>query len=106
MDNDLPTIKFSHQYGKLYYAGTPCKFATLLIVLVVQLETLHKSFTDYDTDKGLFKLPAKGDYLMLIFQKNKHHPNLFTTLRRHTPEKYKYYSALTGQLFNIKIETK
>lgn len=77
----------------------------LLEVLVLDLQSLSKSFLDYDTDEGEYKLPKKGLYMMLIFEKNidKGELNLFTTLRRYTPAKAEYYKSKIGKLFNVEI---
>jgi len=82
--------------------------AKLLGVIPVKLEYLSPSLLAYDTDNGVYQLPKKGDYLMLIFQKI--HgvdftvgENLFTTLRRSTPEKIRYYSGAIGEEFKVEI---
>lgn len=96
-------IKFSHKYKKLsLYAGKGwiCSKAKLLEVLNVELAELSPEFFAYDTD-GIFPLPKKGHYMMLFFQKED--GNIFTTLRRFTPEKYSYYNGAIGQEFDIEI---
>jgi hypothetical protein len=65
--------------------------------------TVSKTFLDYDTDYGKYKLPAKGKYLILIFLKPGINTNLFTTIRRFTPEKYKYYKDARGEMFEVQI---
>lgn len=95
----MPTIKFSHTYNKLIGDNGVIDEATLLQVLPVNLEDLTSSFLSYDTDNGVYSLPKKGKYLMLIFLKDNH--ELFTTLRRSTPQKENYYKGLTGKLFTI-----
>lgn len=109
----MPQIKFSHDYNKLktmdigYYPDTliPClnEEAFLIGVFPVKLEELHKDFISYDTDDGKYKLPKKGNYLMLLFKKDKY--NCFTTLRRETPQKLEYYRSLIGQRFDIVISS-
>ena len=103
----MPTIKFSHSYRKLLdnNQGKVIETALLVDVRVIQLETLHQDFIDYDTDNGMYKLPKKGDYLMLLFQKKEcgEPANLFTTLRRRTLQKELYYSAMIGQTFKVEI---
>lgn len=96
-------IKFSHRYSKLIlsgYKGYVCK-AMLLQVLKIKLENLSRHFLAYDTD-GVYPLPKKGDYLMLIFQKGDN--DIFTTLRRSTPSKSEYYTSKVGEFFQIIIE--
>jgi hypothetical protein len=103
-------IKFSHKYSKLYTGRAEgenfCKNILLLDVMNIKLEERSKEFLDYDTDDGLFKLPKKGDYMMLIFRKTDmiFGSNLMTTLRRWTPEKEKYYRDAIGKWFNVIIE--
>ena len=102
-------IKFSHHYGKLEVLGFHNEIgritqATLLEVLCVQLESLHKEFLDYDTDNGKYKLPKTGTYLLLLFAKNEH--DLFTTLRRCTLEKELYYRSSIGEIFAVEVEVK
>lgn len=92
-------IKFSHRYSKLSGLDDNNQ-VKLLQVINVKLENLSNSFLFYDTD-GVYQLPKKGDYLMLIFEKGL--GDIFTTLRRTTPEKEKYYRAYEGEFFTIKI---
>jgi hypothetical protein len=96
-------IKFSHSYKKL--RGANLNGVKLLDVLVANLESLSTPFLEYDTD-NVYALPKKGKYLMLIFEKNigDDEFNLFTTLRRYTPEKLIYYNFKVGELFKIEIE--
>lgn len=92
-------IKFSHKYEKLggLKSGDQVK---LLQVVNVKLEQMSNSFLMYDTD-GVYKLPKQGEFLMLIFEKG--HGNIFTTLRRFTPNKNEYYRIHQGEFFNIEI---
>ena len=96
----MPTIKFSHCYKKLI--GTRNDMATLLEVIYVRSELLHKPFIDYDTDNGAYPLTPNGLFLLLIFQKNE--TDIFTTLRKCTAENEKYYRAMIGELFTVEIE--
>ena len=93
------TIKFSHKYEKLrgLKSGDQVK---LLQILTVNLESLTNSFITYDTD-GVYPLPNRGKYLMLIFEKGL--GDIFTTLRRWTPNKNEYYAVHQGEFFNIEI---
>jgi hypothetical protein len=94
-------IKFSHKYKKLsLLKGWICESAKLLEVLNVELAELSPEFIDYDTD-GIYPLPKSGRYMMLIFQKED--GNIFTTLRRFTPDKYSYYNGAIGQEFEVEI---
>ena len=105
----MKTIKFSHEYTKLLNeSDTVMGMARLIHVVPVDLADLPTCFLEYDTDFGTYPLPKKGAYLMLIFQKI-YEPyyteanNLFTTLRRSTPEKIKYYTGAIGDIFEVKI---
>jgi len=94
-------IKFSHDYKKI----TGTKEAMLLEVININLQNLSGDFIKYDTD-SIYELPCKGDYLMLIFQKINQQPfvrrfDLFTTLRRRTDDKEKYYRGAIGRIFQL-----
>ena len=96
----MKTIKFSHQYKKLAVLRSDMT-ARLLLVLEVNLEDLKKEFLEYDTE-GIYKLPKKGKYLLLIFQG---HTGLFTTLRRNYPSlKRLYYEKAIGETFKVEIK--
>jgi hypothetical protein len=97
-------IKFSHVYKKLTYPfceESHVEKATLLEVLPVELEKLSKTFIDYDTDKGVYPLPKKGQYILLLFQKGEY--GIFPTMRRYTPNKWKYYKDRIGKEFVVEI---
>lgn len=104
-------IKFSHSYNKIGLAFKPTsrylKTATLLDVINVKLEDLSFAFLGYDTtyyEKGKlenYKLPKKGDYLLLIFLGE---CGIFTTLRRQVPAKELYYRDKIGDVFEVIIE--
>ncbi len=106
------TIKFSHSYDKMPAGWYLSK---LLDVLPVKLEDLSPEFLKYDTfieGDEYYKLPKKGDYMILLLRStartddegNVLEPSqLWTTIRRRTPEKEKYYRGLIGQVVNCKI---
>lgn len=94
-------IKFTHEYDKL----KDVDFARLLDVLPIDLKDLSVPFRNYDTDDGVYKLPKKGEYLLLIFEKIVTYPSckarqLFTTIRRRTVTKESYYRSRIGKLFS------
>ena len=99
-------IKFSHAYKKLLADAdghcAPVSRLKLLDVQVVQLEELTNEFINFDTDNGVYQLPEKGEYLMLIFLKPSE-MDLCLTLRRATPNKYNYYRGAVGQWFDVEI---
>jgi hypothetical protein len=105
----MPVIKFSHKYKKLgtSYLDNIVSTATLIEVVVVELSNLSKEFISYDTDDGRFQLPSAGFYMMLIFKKpgrlDSDTTDIFTTMRRYTFEKEKYYRENIGKVFDIKI---
>lgn len=102
----MPQIKFSHKYQKLLDSHNDViESATLLQVILVNLEELSSAFLIYDTDSGKYELPKKGKYLMLIFLKEHEDYttdlNLFTTLRRWTQDKHDYYMQRIGSMFDV-----
>jgi len=105
----MKTIKFSEVYEK--FPDTNISQAILLEVLRVKSEDLHPRFIEYDTiyfDKlannwAYYKLP-KGEVLILILKSAScHAEELWTTIRRYTPQKYEYYKNLRGETFKIEI---
>ena len=104
-------INFSDIYDKLLDEHCDViEIATLMGVYEINLEEQHEAFLLYDTNNGKYKLPKKGKYLMLLFEKinvstisYETGRNLFTTLRRYTPRKAEYYKSHIGEEFNINI---
>ena len=102
-------INFSDIYDKLLNRyNDVIEIAILLGVYEINLEEQDQMFLNYDTDYGKYKLPKKGKYLMLLFEKieplsYENGRNLFTTLRRYTPKKIEYYKLHIGEKFNINI---
>lgn len=106
-------IKFSHTYLKMSYVGINGNSkAELLQALAVDDKDLSDAFIRYDTEfadipsisgkitgyqRGCYELP-KGKLILLIF-KNSH--GIFTTIRRWTPEKWKYYKGNEGSEFEV-----
>lgn len=99
-------IKFSHRYPKIHDQKT----AQLLAVKTARRVEFTKEFIDYDTlfvkdDEGnfggYFPLP-EGNYIVLLFLGNEYIP--FTTVRRFTEEKFKYYHSSIGKIFDIRIK--
>ena len=98
----MRVIKFSFPFPKLFYKGQLIQQAKLLDVHEVELSNLSAELLDYDTATGAYQLPKSGTYLMLIFLK----PgglDLFTTLRRSTPEKLRYYKSLIGEIMAVDV---
>lgn len=96
-------IKFSHTYAKLTdLSGHTITHAKLLDVIPRKLEDVSAELITWDTDNGAYRLPPKGEYLMLVFQK----PgklDLFCTFRRAAPGKEEYYRKCLGEIFYIQI---
>ena len=98
----MNVIKFSHDYYKLagVSSGAPAK---LLQVIRCDHRDLSPHFIEYDTaikPKGNYPLPA-GKQLLLIFRCD---GVLFTTVRRWTPEKNRFYINEVGNTFKVEIK--
>jgi len=102
-------ITFQKKYWKLNVLGS--MEAKLLDVLDVNLEDLSKHFIFHDTlydngsaGGGNYKLPDKGEYLLLIFAGAN---GLFTTLRSgRCKTDVEYYRSGIGQTFKINFTNK
>jgi hypothetical protein len=93
------TVKFSHVYSKM----PPGAFAVptkLLQVLTCDASELSLPFIDYDTTyaEGRYALPT-GKLIILFLKTN---GQLWTTIRRWTPEKINYYKLHVGE--DVQIE--
>jgi len=75
--------------------------AKLLMVQPVRIQDLPFEFLEYDTDAGKYRLPTRGNYILLTFLKPGADMHLFTTLRPETPSKEDYYKTKIGQLFEV-----
>lgn len=101
----MKKIKFSHPYNKL-----PMNLvgARLLLALEVDYKQLTKEFIEYDTayineeDKTEYYPLPKEKLILLFFEAGW----AFTTVRRWTPEKWKYYQGAQGEEFEIVREWK
>lgn len=96
-------IKFSHNYPKLHGQ----KSAELIAVRTCNRADMPEDFIEYDTryvdssSSGFFPLPD-GAYMVLVFLGDSGIP--FTTVRRFTDEKYRYYKSNLGVMFDIAIK--
>ena len=90
-------ISFSHRYPKLHGQES----ARLLSIELRDRCELSDVFVEYDTvfDGGHYPLPA-GRYMVMVFLGNELIP--FTTVRRWTEEKFRYYKSGIGSFFNIR----
>ena len=109
----MKTIKFSEEYEKMpCYSDEPPKDALLLEVLKVNSKDLNKKFIEYDTiyfnkkenNWNYYELP-KGEVLILLLKSESISVggDLWTTIRRFTPQKYKYYKEARGEVFSIEV---
>jgi hypothetical protein len=103
---ETPSIKFSNEYFKIF--GIDRSANNLLAIFRTHYNKLERDFLMYDTayedDKGnmkYYKLPKTELLVLLFFSKN---GELFTTIRRYTPEKETYYKSLIGKWFAVKVE--
>ena len=93
----MKKIKFSHRYDKLLeMASTP----TLIQVLKIHYNDLSEYMLRYDAtisdSDEMYPVP-KCELILLIFQSSKN--MIFTTIRRYTPEKFRYYKDAEGEIF-------
>jgi hypothetical protein len=110
------TIKFSHFYKKM---PRDYKLSKLLDVFNIKLEELSEYFLKYDTtyeeriDDGVnsisqeerYPLPNKGDYMILLLQAGSGRGQIWTTIRRRTDDKEKYYRGHIGEIVNCEVTT-
>jgi hypothetical protein len=103
-------IKFSYEYEKFanIHTDRPVK---LVLMLKSNLSDLSKSFIEYDTciydsvdfetQNEYYKLTSREN-LVLFFVDCDY--NLFSTVRRFTEDKEKYYRSKIGKEFEIKFD--
>jgi len=107
----MKTIKFSHFYLKFGDKITNGSEVALVGVQRVFLQNLTKQFLDTDTAYlnkdgtiSYYELPKTGEFLHLTFRlMDGMNGWEFSTLRRLTPEKAKYYSVALGETFKVVI---
>ena len=105
----MQSIKFSHHCVKMPDNVKNNSIVRLIEVLNSKFEDLHESYIEYDTRtvKGdMYPLPKKGDCLVLLFLGDGlsfDSAELFTTVRRSTPDKERYYKGLRGQELIVSI---
>lgn len=91
----LPKIKFTHDYYKFADKKLPF-IATLIQCFKIHYNDLSRCFIAYDTtyDEGEYPLPKTDLIVLLLMFDDK---KLFTTVRRFTLQKWKYYKSLEGK---------
>lgn len=96
--NTTKTISFSHEYVKLYHQ----QHAILIAMFKTTKSKLSDMLMSYDAiyiennEKKYFDIPD-GDLIYLLFLGDFNIP--FSTIRKYTPKKYKYYEACLRQKF-------
>ncbi len=97
----MRVIKFSHFYSKAPPGYSKSK---LLEVFITDRDDLHSEFVEYDTainGGGNYPLPS-GKLIVLLLQASQL-MRLWTTTRRWTPEKERYYRGLRGEIVKCEI---
>jgi len=110
MKDKKPKIKFSHIYDKMPQSFFDPQPPTTILAFVskVQFKDLPQRFIDYDTmyddENGNFqhyKLP-KTELIILGLLTG--YNELWTTIRRYTPDKMGYYASSVGKEVEIVIK--
>ena len=104
----MDKIKFSHKYAKM---PDDTSNTRLLEVLKTDYKELSPAFTVYDTEwnNGYYELP-RTDLIVLILISyipnaiGSHNEHLWTTIRRWTQEKERYYKSIRGKAVEIIIQ--
>jgi hypothetical protein len=107
----MTSIKFSHDsYNKFRSQEGIPQEAKLLQVFVVDRKDLSESFVEYDTlfwnekeQVEYFDLPRGKLIVLLLESIHASGCTCWTTIRRWTPEKERYYKSMQGQRFKIEI---
>ncbi|MCZ7361924.1 MAG: hypothetical protein O8C58_01060 [Candidatus Methanoperedens sp.] len=109
----MHTIKFSHLYEKMPmgYFTMDEMHTTLIQTLVAYSGELTSEFIDYDTliaegeGDQHYELPKGKVIILFLLTTNNRNgiPELWTTIRRYTPEKWQYYRTIVGQEIIIRI---
>lgn len=109
----FPVIKFSHRYEKMPETDDSTSLMAVFVAdtkefgeLFTKYDTLYfkKSFSRMENGVGYYSLP-KGKVLVLLFMTG-YPGKVWTTIRRWTPAKEKYYRGIVGQDVKILIEEK
>lgn len=96
-------ISFDNSYFKFPYGLLSGDEVRLLEVLTARSVDLHQSFLDYDTttaDNTKYQIHDDEDVLVLLFIFK---TELFTTIRKYTEEKERYYRSLRGSYMKVLI---
>lgn len=101
----MNTIKFSHHYPKM---PENTRRTRILQIFLCDRKDLGELFVNYDTaySQGFYELP-KGKLIVLLLQSignGMFFGDLWTTIRRWTPEKELYYRGLIGKEVEVVID--
>lgn len=98
----IPVIKFSHRYKKMPAGVTTFCESFVCNVEVKHYTDLTPEFIKQDTeyDGGFYELPKAKLLIITIFTEGVK----WTTVRRWTEDKEKYYRGLLGKEVHINIE--
>ena len=101
MKNKLPEIKFSHRYKKMPLGVDTFCESIVLDIEVTHFDGLTLDFIKYDTeyDGGFYELPKTKLLVIQILTEGIR----WTTVRRWTPKKEKWYKSLIGKEVKIII---
>jgi hypothetical protein len=103
----MSQIKFSHHYVKLNKIDTS-RPVMLVHLFLTNTSALSDEFLEYDTvywegmEKKHYPLEKGMPILFLLFVD--FNGTLFSTVRRNTPEKEKYYISKIGMMFDVVFE--
>lgn len=107
-------IKFSHKYEKMplpFFTMDENRTITHLIeVLVTDTKELSTDFITYDTaiaeggGNQFYKLPKGKILILFLLTSHSGSKELWTTIRRWTPEKEAYYRSIHGQQIEVVVE--
>jgi hypothetical protein len=101
----LKRIKFSHDYYKLPRDWEGTEAVLLGVNLIIDVDNLPVAFIAYDTkfrnEEGMYKLFHGSGLLLLFWHLNT--CNLFTTIRRYTLQKSRYYNGSIGETFILEM---
>lgn len=103
----MNTLSFSHSYSKFpleWSHDGEQRTATLLEVLVADLDQLSPAFLQYDTSiQGGGNYPLKPGTVLVLLLVSGPNREVFTTIRSWNAEKERYYKALRGKDVAIKV---
>ena len=105
----MEKVNFSKSVRKLWDdKGEIVTEARLLDVLVVDMKDLSKYFLAYESDEGKLRLPSYGKCMLLIFLKptelgKAKSFDLFTKLRKYSPQCYKSCKRNIGHVMKVHI---